>query len=88
MTRTPEQAAADDTLTAAIENHQAAYHDDNEGVLTDYLVIAQRTFWDEDGDQCQAVYLSVRDGNMGLSQQLGLITFADTLVRKNVTDGD
>ena len=88
MPRTPEQVTADDALTAAIENHQAAYHDDNEGVLTDYILIAQRTFWDDDGDRCESTYLTVRDGNLGLSRQLGLLAFANTLVRKHVTDSD
>jgi len=88
MARTPEQVAANEALTAAIENHQAAYHDDNEGVLTDYILIAQRTFWDNDRDRREATYLAVRDGNLGLSHKLGLLAFADTLVRKHVTDSD
>ncbi|MBX4168058.1 hypothetical protein K3M35_05175 [Rhodococcus sp. DMU2021] len=86
MPRTPEQIAADDALTAAIENHQAAYHDDNEGVLTDYLVIAGRTFWDDDGDQVEAVYLTVRDDSVSLSKQLGLVEFASLIVRRHITD--
>ena len=86
MSRTPEQVTADDTLTAAIEAHQRAYHDDNEGVLTDYIVIAQRTYWDDDGDRCQAVYLTARDDNIGLSQQLGLAEFASIIIRRHITD--
>jgi len=59
---------------------------DNEGLLTDYFIVAQRTFWDDDGDQCEAVYLAVRDGSMGLSQQLGLLEFASTRIRKAIAE--
>ena len=44
MSRTPEQIAADDNLTAAIEAQQRAYHDDNEGVLTEYVIVSERTY--------------------------------------------
>lgn len=81
MARTPEQVAADDALTAAIEAIHRAYHDEVEGVLTKYLVIAQRQFWDEDGRSRSTVYSSPQDDGLPLSDQLGLTEFASARLR-------
>ena len=85
MTRTPEQIAADDALTSAIEAvHQAYYADGVEGVLTKYIVLAQRQWWDEDGDAMTANYMSPRDNGIPLSDQLGLTEYASTRIRRQI----
>lgn len=86
MSRTPEQIAADDNLTAAIEAQQRAYHDDNEGVLTEYVIVSERTYWDSDGDRLTATYISVRDNGTSLSQQLGLLEFAAFRIRASALE--
>ena len=86
MSRTPEQIAADDNLTAAIEAQQRAYHDDNEGVLTEYVIVSERTYWDGDGDRLTATYISVRDNGTSLSQQLGLLEFAASRIRASALE--
>lgn len=86
MSRTPEQIAADDNLTAAIEAQQRAYHDDNEGVLTEYVIVSERTYWDGDGDRVTATYLSVRDNGVIISHQLGLLHFAAAKVQASIAE--
>lgn len=87
MARTAEQIAADDGLTAAIEAVQRAYHD-VEGVLTTYIVMAKRKWWDEDGDPFVGYYRLTKDDDVPLDEQLGLIGYADTRVRKMIAEGD
>lgn len=84
MTRTPEQVAADEALTAAIEAVQMAYHGEPEGVLTTYVVVAKRRWWDEEGDSMTAVYIDVRDGDMPPDEQLGLVEYAAARIRRRV----
>lgn len=86
MARTPQQIAADDALTAAIDAMHQAYHHEVEGVLTKYLVIAQRQFWDDDGQSMSTVYSSPLNDGLPLSDQLGLVEFAGARLRKMVTE--
>ncbi|OFV78496.1 hypothetical protein [Rhodococcus erythropolis] len=86
MARTPEQVAAYDARTAAIEALHRAYHSDVEGVLTKYLVLAQRQFWDEDGGSRSTVYSSPQDDGLPLSDQLGLIEFAGARIRAMIME--
>lgn len=81
MSRTPEQVAADDALTEAIERVHRAYEDEDgpiEGVLTEYVVLAIRQYWDDDGDSCTATYSSPRDSGVPISHLLGMVEYAST----------
>ncbi|MDZ7914780.1 MAG: hypothetical protein U5O16_23550 [Rhodococcus sp. (in: high G+C Gram-positive bacteria)] len=86
MARTPEQVAADDALTAAIEAMHRAYHPEVTGVLTKYVVLAQRQFWDDDGRSTSVVYSSPQDDGMPLSDQLGLIEYAAARARAMIME--
>ncbi|WP_328439134.1 hypothetical protein [Nocardia puris] len=82
MTRTPEQVAADDALADAITAAQLAHHGTAEGVLTTYVVVAKRQWWDEQGGRYVAYYRNLRDDDVPLDEQLGLLEYAATRVRK------
>ncbi|SLG33875.1 Uncharacterised protein [Mycobacteroides abscessus subsp. abscessus] len=50
MPRTPDQVAADDALTEAIDTVWRIYsEDDDPGLLLDYVVVATRRGIDDDG---------------------------------------
>ena len=80
MARTPEQRAADDALTAAVEQMIAAYGNNPESptVLTDYLVLVGMQGFDRDGDSETWVMSHPRDGNLPLYRQLGLLDYVHT----------
>lgn len=84
MARTPEQIAADEALEAAIDTVHAAY-DDTEGVLTGYVLVAKRHFWDSDGDSLTAVHIST-GSDTAISDQLGMLEYASTLCRKHIAE--
>ncbi|MBF6291817.1 hypothetical protein IU454_08060 [Nocardia farcinica] len=86
MPRTPEQIAADDALTAAIEAVQRAYDDELQGVLTGYVVLAKRRYWDESGDGYTAVTSIAKDSAMPVDEQLGLVEYASTLYRAEIIE--
>lgn len=86
MARTPEQVAADDALTAAIEAMHRTYHPEVEGVLTKYVVLAQRQFWDDDGRSTSVVYSSPQDDGLPLSDQLGLVEYAGARLRAMIME--
>ncbi|WP_280246176.1 hypothetical protein [Nocardia abscessus] len=86
MPRTAEQRDADDALSAAIEAVQNAYHGEPEGVLTSYLVIAKRKWWNDDGDGVTSYYTIPKDNDMPLDEQFGLMGYALTLCRKDIAD--
>ncbi|WP_327139315.1 hypothetical protein [Nocardia sp. NBC_01327] len=89
MPRTAEQISADDALTEAIDRHHRAYHPgDIEGVLTKYVVVAQRQWWDDDGDQMTAHLTTPRDEGLPLSDALGLLEFAATRIRRDISEDD
>ncbi len=90
MSRTPEQRAADDALTAAIEAVWAAYDDDDpdRGVLTDFVVIGARAGFDSDGDRWTSVGTFTRDNSVPLHVQLGLLEYRGTRIRAIVNDPD
>lgn len=87
MTRTPEQVKADDELRAAIENVHQAY-DDVEGVLTKYVVLAQRQWFDDDGDRVTTNWANPSDGCVPISDLLGLVEYAAARYRRAITDDD
>lgn len=81
MSRTPEQIAADDALTAAIEGVLIAYADDgNAWVISEYIVAAAQHRFD-DGDALTAVGLLYRDGDVPTHRALGLADYAATQLR-------
>lgn len=76
MSRTPEQRAADDALTEAIEGVIRAYIDqdgDNPGLLTDYVVTGAREGIDEDGERYCSVVSFTRDDSVPSHTQIGLL---------------
>lgn len=85
MTRSPEQIIADDALTAAIEAVHRAYNDDTQGVLTKYVVLAQRQWWGDDGDQLTANYGSPREDGVPISDLLGMVEYASAVYRHTIT---
>ncbi|BDB58971.1 MULTISPECIES: hypothetical protein [Rhodococcus] len=86
MPRTPEQIAADDALTAAIDRVWAAYSDIEDGVLVDYIVVANRRHWDADGDTATSTFLHNRDDSVPIANQLGLAEFMACRVRKWIAE--
>ncbi|WP_280498376.1 hypothetical protein [Nocardia farcinica] len=85
MSRTPEQVAADEALTEAIEAVERAYHGDvNQGVLTSYVVIAKRKYWDEDGDGVTAISSMPKDSDVSIDELLGLVEYAATRYRAEI----
>lgn len=88
MARTEEQIAADNALTAAIEAVVRAY--DTEGnmqrfIPIEYLVITARLGVDEDGYEETSTGLIFRDGDVPLPRCLGLVDYAQTQLRHQVT---
>lgn len=91
MARTPEQIVADDNLTAAIEQVHQAYAEPDEpvqGVLTKYVVLAQRQYWDDNGDSCTMSYSSPREDVVPLSNLLGMVEYASTMYRKAIASDE
>ncbi|MGY2019386.1 hypothetical protein [Nocardia gipuzkoensis] len=89
MTRTPEQKAADDALTAAIEAVQAAYDDDPiEGVLTAYIVIAKRRWWEEDDAGVTSITSISKDNALPVDEMLGLAEYAAVMYRDEISSSD
>jgi hypothetical protein len=84
--RTPEQVAADDALTAAVEACLAAYGGNPTYVLMEYIVVATSTGWDDDGEQRTAVGVCHRDGDVPLHRCLGLAEYAATRYRATIAE--
>lgn len=86
MSRTPEQVKADDALTEAINAVHRAYHDDSQGVLTTYLVLAHRTYWGDNGERFVSSFCNTKDSDVPLFEQLGMIEYARTPIRMQIAD--
>lgn len=87
--RTPEQRAADDALTAAVEQALAAYSEpDRPWVLTEYVVVTAQQTYDEAGDGLTAVGCIYRDGDVPMHRVLGLLEYAATRTRKRIATDD
>lgn len=85
--RTPEQVAADEALTAAIERTWAAYYPDSEpGILLEYVVLARRRSFDDDGEALTANALMPRDGDVPIDLMLGITEYASTRLRKRIAE--
>lgn len=79
MARTAEQKAADEALTAAIEQTRRAY--DTEGVtagytMAEYVVVSALVTWDEEGDGRTSVGIAYRDGDVPTHRAMGLLRYA------------
>lgn len=81
--RTPEQQAADDALTAAIQQCHEAY-DWDAGVLTEYVVVTASMRWDDDGTGITAIGTIFRDSNLPYHHALGLTDYASTRFRATI----
>jgi len=86
MPRTAGQKAADEALTAAIEQVRAAYYpgDIGQSALADYLVVWSEMHFTDDGDRAVAVGIHARDSDLPPHQQLGLVAYADTRIRDTI----
>lgn len=75
MSRTPEQRAADEALTAAIERAIIAYAQDTDepAVLGPYAVVAGQAAYDDDGDLDSYVWHHTRDDNVPFYVERGLL---------------
>jgi hypothetical protein len=73
--RTPEQRAADDALTEAIDRVAKIDFppDGDPGLLVDFVVVAQYTMVADDGDGVDAYYLQFPNGSMPDHRALGLL---------------
>lgn len=90
-TRTPEQKAADEALTAAIEAVRDAYADETESrsyLLTDYVVISAGTRFADDGESWSQVAMIYRDNDVPAYRVIGLLDFALARARKYVADDE
>jgi hypothetical protein len=81
--RTAEQKAADEQLRAAIDATSRAYGNDG-GVLTDFVVIAARQSWDDDGDEITYYQTLLPDGVLPIHRILGLADYVSTRYRRQV----
>ena len=89
MSRTTDQRAADEALTAAVEAVWDAYADDpDRGVLTDYTVVGTCAGFDEDGDRWTLVGAFTRDNNVPVHVQIGLLEYRLTRLRDAVNEPD
>lgn len=75
MPRTPEQRAADEQVTAAIDACRRAYfpHGANE-LLTDYVVAYVTATYDENGDSAGGIGVIVRDNDLPPHRVRGLLS--------------
>lgn len=90
-TRTAEQKAADDALTAAIEAVRDAYSDETgsrEYLLTDYVVISAGTRFADDGESWSQVAMIYRDNDIPAYRILGLLDFALARARRYVAEDE
>lgn len=83
--RNPEQIAADDALTAAIEHTMAVYFpDDNDGVMTEYVVLVRSRNWNDGGRSVTASTMLARDNDVPPDLMLGMTEYASTRLRRDI----
>lgn len=89
MPRTPEQQAADEALTTALEAVWDIYADDpDRGVLTDYIVVGACAGFDEDGDRWTSVGAFTRDNSVPIHIQIGLLEYRLARLRHILNEPD
>lgn len=97
MARTPEQKAADEALTAAIEACRDAYFQDEmkddpdvpdgPGMTMEYLVIATATLVGDNGETYTRVYSLNKDDDVPVHRLVGLVEYTRMRYTKLVGDG-
>lgn len=88
MPRTPEQVAADEQLTRAIEAVQSVYGMTEEAwVMSEYVVVAAGHRYDDEGESVTAISTLYRDGDVPVHRALGLLTYASTQLRTYIAGG-
>ena len=86
MARTPEQKAADEALTEAIERAFAAYFpDDERGILMEYAIVGSCALPDED-EPSTRVFQLIRDDGVPHHRLMGLFDYSLTRLRSQVGD--
>ncbi|MEV0357125.1 hypothetical protein AB0H71_13790 [Nocardia sp. NPDC050697] len=80
--RTPEQIAADEALTEAIQNAWLAYAPNSDfGVLMEYVVLARRRTFAEDGEPLTANIMIPRDQDVPIDLLIGMTGQAEAIFR-------
>lgn len=90
MSRTPEQKAADEAVTAAVEAQLAAYSEPGEepALLTDYVVLSAQRGFDDDGRSFTTYASMPRDGDLPIHVLLGLTAYAAANYKQMATAED
>jgi hypothetical protein len=88
--RTPEQIAADNDLTDAIERVRLAYADptDPSFLMTDYMVLFAAQRFDENGEGWTMVGHVYRDSDVPAYRLLGLVDFAQIRLRRLIAEDE
>jgi len=87
MSRTPEQKAADEALTAAIEAAARLHFEEGQGwVMSEYVTVAAHHRFDEEGESYTAVSLIYRDGDVPYHRALGLLEYAAARMRAAIME--
>lgn len=76
MPRTPEQVAADEQLTAAVEALRKAYPDPadiGQEVLTEWVLLIRLRSWDADGDAITTNAFFCRDNSVSNDLVMGML---------------
>ncbi|MCU1677264.1 MAG: hypothetical protein JWM93_2022 [Frankiales bacterium] len=86
--RTPEQIAADDALSAAIDGHLRAYYPDetSPGVSGEYVVVATWQLWDDAGEGSTRYVVIPRDQDVPVHRLVGLLDYALTRKRAFIAE--
>lgn len=73
--RTPEQRDADVDLRAAIERvaQLQAPEGEDDGLLVDFVVVAQYTRFTDEGDETSAYFMQYPNGSIPSHRALGLL---------------
>lgn len=87
MPRTPEQKAAGQQLTEAIQAYIASYGWGGDGILGDYLVVCEQVRFDEDGDVDSNYNIFYREGSMPEHRVEGLVSVASRFCDDNWNAG-
>ncbi|WP_280465857.1 hypothetical protein [Nocardia brasiliensis] len=87
MSRTPEQIAADNALTEALEGVWAAYcPEPDPGVLLEYTVLATRRGMNIDGSAWSSFGAFTRDDNVPTYVQMGMLQYRLTRLKQSLSE--
>lgn len=87
MGRSPEQKAADEALTAAVETVARLHFEDGHGwVMSEYVVLAAHHRYDEEGESYTAVSCIYRDGDVPIHRALGLLEYGAARMRSAIME--